>query len=168
MIHKQITIILTAIVFVLGFSSCKKNTKPFVGEYTYQTDGKITITLATEDVDIPWTGLGQMQILKQKGESGKVQIIKKSLTGDIDTFSATISGDEITIEEYEIEKDLTLPLVDSIKGNAKITVNTTGRLYDNTIIFNETYSGLFYESGSIPIVGTIKSNNIVTVAKLNE
>lgn len=188
---KQLLVICAAAILICGLTACKKSTKPFVGEYTYQTDGKITISLATEDVDIPWSGVGQMQILKDKDEKGKVIIVKKSLSGDISTYGASISGNEITVDEYTIEKEINAPNVSDIsslsdiidqilgnstranednafKGKAKITVNSKGRLYDNTIIFEETYSGLFYETSDIPFIGTIKSNDLKTIAKLNE
>lgn len=165
----KLHIILFLVTISLLAVSCKKNVRPFVGEYTYQTDGKMVISLAMQEVEIPRKGLGQMQIIKDKEDRGKVQIIKKSLTGDISTMSATIEKNEIYIEEYKIEKELTLPLVDSIKGKAKITVSTVGRLMDNTIIFEETYSGMFYQSGgSLPVIGTIKSENLQTIAKLND
>lgn len=187
---KQILAIITMAVLLCGLASCEKSTRPFVGEYTYQTDGEVTIGLSVEDVDVPWTGMGQMQILKDKDGKGRVKIIKKSLLGDISTYGATISGDEITVDEYVIVKEVNIPTStndnesltdlinqlmgkaaadeDGIKGKAKITVNSTGRLYDNTIIFEENYSGLFYETGDMPFIGTIKSNDLKTIAKLND
>lgn len=187
---KQILAIVTMVITLIGLASCEKSTKPFVGEYTYQTDGEVTIGLSVEDVDVPWTGMGQMQILKDKDGKGRVKIIKKSLLGDISTYGATISGDEITVDEYVIQKEVNIPIStegnesigdfidqllgkaaddeEEIKGKAKITVNSKGRLYDNTIIFEENYSGIFYEYGDVPFVGTIKSNNLKTISKLND
>lgn len=161
---RVITLILASAILMGLFASCKTNRRPFIGEYTYQTDGKLSIGLGTGDVDVPITDkMGQMQIMKAD-EKGKVTIIKSSIGGDIKRLSGSISGDEITIDEYTYSKDLT---VGEIDGKAKINFTAKGKLRDNTIVFDDTYSGFYTESNS-GFVGTIRSNDAITLAKLND
>jgi hypothetical protein len=158
-------VIFTFIIFATILTSCKTNTRPFAGEYTYQSDGSIKIGLLVTDVDIPLTDkMGQMQIMKGEGK-GKVVIIRTGITGDIKRLSGEISGNEITIDEYTYEKKIELDTI--INGKAKIKYSSKGRLRDNTIVFDDNYSGFFTEAET-GAVGTIRGNNTITVAKLND
>ena len=162
---KIITVILATIIITTFFASCKTNPRPFVGEYTYQSDGKINIGMLVTGVDVPITDkMGQMQILKGE-EKGKVVIIKTGIDGEIKRMSGEISGKEITIDGYTYEKKIDLDTI--INGKAKITYTAKGRLQDNTIVFDDNYSGYFTESET-GAVGTIRSNNAITIAKLND
>ncbi len=162
---RLIRTILTFIIFVTIFASCKTNTRPFVGEYTYQTDGKLQIGLAETEINVPITDkMGQLQIMKGD-EKGKVTIIKSSITGEIKRLEGEISGDEITIDEYTYEKDIELDTI--INGKAKIYFTAIGKLRDNTIVFDDTYSGFFTEKET-GAVGTIRSDNAITIAKRND
>ncbi|MCF0205919.1 MAG: hypothetical protein HUK15_00700 [Bacteroidales bacterium] len=164
---KKNLVLLSMVLLVCCFSACKKSTKPFVGEYTYQTDGRLTLTLDSE-YNVPWTNLGQLQALKDKDKKASLILVYKSLLGDISTQNASVDGDVITCDEYVITRNVDFQINDTlnVKGTAKIHVNSTGRLYDNTIIFDEDYSGLFYETNS-SMIGTIKGDDIKTIAKLN-
>ena len=147
------------------FSSCKDSPRQYIGEYTYQSDGTITIGMLVEDIDVPVTDkMGQMQIMKGD-EKGKVVIIKTCIDGEIKRLSGEISGKEITIDEYTYEKKIELDTI--INGKAKITYTAKGKLQDNTIVFDDNYSGYFTESET-GAVGTIRSNNAITIAKLND
>ena len=152
-------------IFVGVFSSCKNSPRPFIGEYTYQSDGNLTIGFVDSGVDVPITDkMGQMQIMKGD-EKGKVTILKTSITGDIKCLSGEVSDGELRIDEYTYEKEIDLDTI--INGKAKITYTARGRLRDNTIVFNDNYSGFFTEKET-GAVGTIKSNNAITIAKLND
>ena len=162
---KILTVILATILATAFFASCKNNPRPFVGEYTYQSDGKINIGMLVTDVDVPITDkMGQMQIMKGD-EKGKVVIIKTGIDGDIKRLSGEISGKEITIDEYTYEKEIELDTI--INGKAKINYTAKGKLQDNTIVFDDNYSGYFTEKET-GAVGTIRSNNAITIAKLND
>jgi len=162
---KIITVILATILVTIFFASCKTNTRPFLGEYTYQSDGKINIGMLVTGVDVPITDkMGQMQIMKGD-EKGKVVIIKTCIDGEIKRLSGEISGKEITIDEYTYEKKIELDTI--INGKAKIIYTAKGKLQDNTIVFDDNYSGYFTESET-GAVGTIRSNNAITIAKLND
>ena len=162
---KIITVILATILVTAFFASCKTNPRPFVGEYTYQSDGKINIGMLVTGVDVPITDkMGQMQIMKGE-DKGKVVIIKTCIDGEIKRLSGEISGKEISIDEYTYEKKIELDTI--INGKAKITYTAKGKLQDNTIVFDDNYSGYFTESET-GAVGTIKSNNAITIAKLND
>ena len=54
-----------------------------------------------------------------------------------------------------------------INGKAKVTYTAKGKLRDNTIVFDDNYSGFFTEKET-GAVGTIKSDNAITIAKLND
>ena len=149
---KVLTAILIFGILAGCFSSCKNSPRPYIGEYTYQSDGKINIGLITGGVDVPITDkMGQMQIMKGD-EKGKVSIIKTSITGDIKRFSGKVSDGELSIDEYTYEK---------------VTYTAKGKLRDNTIVFDDNYSGFFTEKET-GAVGTIKSDNAITIAKLND
>jgi len=159
-----INAILILAVLSLSLTSCKTNRRPFIGEYTYQTSGSLSIGLATEDIDVPITDrMGQMQIMKGD-EKGKITIIKASITGEIKQLTGSISGDEITIDEYTYEKEIK---TDSINGKAKLNYTAKGRLRDNTIVLEDNYSG-FYRESKTGIVGTIRGNNVLTLIKKND
>lgn len=161
------TIILVIIATVFTMTSCKKSTHPFIGDYTYQTSGEISVEIASKTVEIPLQLMGQMQILKEK-EAGKVLVIRKSIMGDITKIEGTINGKEIELEEHTIEEELLIPLDSlTIEGKAKIIVKSKGKIYDNTIVFDESYSGYFYEKGS-SAAGLIVGKDITTVAKKND
>ena len=152
-------------IFVGVFSSCKNSPRPYIGEYTYQSDGKIKVGLLVTDVDVPITDkMGQMQIMKAD-EKGKVVIIKTSIDGEIKRLSGEVSDGELKIDEYTYEKEIDLDTI--INGKAKITYTARGRLHDNTIVFDDNYSGFFTEKET-GAVGTIRSNNAITIAKLND
>lgn len=162
---KIITVILATILVTAFFASCETNRRPFIGEYTYQSDGEINIGMLVTDVDVPITDkMGQMQIMKGE-EKGKVVIIKTGIDGEIKRLNGEISGKEITIDEYTYEKKIELDTI--INGKAKITYTARGKLQDNTIIFEDNYSG-FYTESETGAVGTIRSNNAMTIAKLND
>ena len=108
--------------------------------------------------------MGQMQIMKGD-EKGKVSIIKTSITGDIKRFSGKVSDGELSIDEYTYEKEIKLDTI--INGKAKVTYTAKGKLRDNTIVFDDNYSGFFTEKET-GAVGTIKSDNAITIAKLND
>ena len=161
--------VLTAIlifgIFVGVFSSCKNSPRPYIGEYTYQSDGTLTIGFVDSGVDVPITDkMGQMQIMKGD-EKGKVSIIKTSINGDIKRLSGEVSDGKLTIDEYTYEKEIELDTI--INGKAKINYTAKGTLRDNTIVLDDNYSGFFTEKES-GAVGTIKSNNAITIAKLND
>ena len=162
---KVLTAILIFGILAGCFSSCKNSPRPYIGEYTYQSDGKINIGLITGGVDVPITDkMGQMQIMKGD-EKGKVSIIKTSITGDIKRFSGKVSDGELSIDEYTYEKEIKLDTI--INGKAKVTYTAKGKLGDNTIVFDDNYSGFFTEKET-GAVGTIKSDNAITIAKLND
>ncbi|MBO4615602.1 MAG: hypothetical protein J5709_10850 [Bacteroidales bacterium] len=147
------------------FSSCKDSPRQYIGEYTYQSDGTITIGMLVEDIDVPVTDkMGQMQIMKGD-EKGKVTILKSSITGEIKRLSGEVSDGELKIDEYTYEKEIELDTI--INGKAKITYTAKGNLRDNTIVLDDNYSGFFTEKES-GAVGTIRSNNAITIAKLND
>lgn len=161
--------VLTAIlifgIFVGVFSSCKNSPRPYIGEYTYQSDGTLTIGFVDSGVDVPITDkMGQMQIMKGD-EKGKVSIIKTSINGDIKRLSGEVSDGKLTIDEYTYEKEIELDTI--VNGKAKINYTAKGTLRDNTIVLDDNYSGFFTEKES-GAVGTIKSNNAITIAKLND
>jgi len=161
---KIITVILATIIITAFFASCKTNPRPFVGEYTYQSDGKINIGIIGSGVDVPITDkMGQMQIMKGE-EKGTVAIIKTSITGDIKRLGGEVVDGELRIDEYTYEKEIDLDTI--INGKAKITYTARGRVRDNTIVFDDNYSGFFTEKET-GAVGTIKSDNAITIAKLN-
>lgn len=162
---KVLTVILASTILAAIFASCKTNTRPFVGEYTYQSDGSLTIGMVTGDVDVPITDkMGQMQIMKS-GEKGKVTLIKSGINGDIKRLTGEISGDEITIDEYTYEKKIELDTI--INGKAKVNYTAKGKLRDNTIVFDDNYSGFFTdtETGAVAI---IRSKEAITIAKQND
>ena len=162
---KVLSAILIFGILVGVFSSCKNSPRRFVGEYTYQSDGVLTIGMIAEDVDIPITDkMGQMQIMKAD-EKGKVVIIKSGINGEIKRLSGEVSGNEITIDEYTYEKEIELDTI--INGKAKLNYTAKGRLRDNTIVFDDNYSGFFTEKET-GAVGTIRSNNAITIAKQND
>lgn len=152
-------------IFVGVFSSCKNSPRPFIGEYTYQSDGNLTIGLLDAGIKVPITDkMGQMQIMKGD-EKGTVTIIKTSITGDIKRLGGEVVDGELTIDEYTYEKNINLDTI--INGKAKITYTAKGTIHDNTIVFDDNYSGFFTEKET-GAVGTIKSNNAITIAKRNE
>ena len=152
-------------IFVGVFSSCKNSPRPYIGEYTYQSDGKLTIGFIDTGIDVPITDkMGQMQIMKGE-DKGKVTIIKTSITGDIKRLSGEVSDGELRIDEYTYEKEIDLDTI--INGKAKVTYTAKGKLRDNTIVFDDNYSGFFTEKET-GAVGTIKSDNAITIAKLND
>ncbi len=162
---KILSAILIFGVFVGVFSSCQNSPRPYIGEYTYQSDGKLTIGFVDYGIDVPITDkMGQMQIMKGD-EKGTVAIIKTSITGDIKRLDGEVVDGELRIDEYTYEKEIDLDTI--INGKAKITYTARGRVRDNTIVFDDNYSGFFTEKET-GAVGTIKSNNAITIAKLND
>ena len=91
--------------------------------------------------------------------------IKTSINGDIKRLSGEVSDGKLTIDEYTYEKEIELDTI--INGKAKINYTAKGTLRDNTIVLDDNYSGFFTEKES-GVVGTIKSNNAITIAKLND
>lgn len=156
---------LLVLAISLVLASCETNTIPFIGEYTYQTSGDMSVGTITGGISIPVSDkMGQMQIIKGN-EKGQVIIIKTNIDGSIKKLSGKVNGKQIKIDEYTIEKSIGLG---EIQGNARITVSSEGEIHDNIIIFNDTYSGFFNEEKT-GFVGIIKNKDeIITIAKLND
>lgn len=166
---KKLFIIILFFINLCFVSSCDKiHKKPFIGDYTYNTSGKLKITLAsgnTKTINLS-EETGQMRIA-DTGEKDRVIVVRTSLKGEVSTSYATISDETITFDQESINKEYSNIL---FSGNADMTINAVGTLYDKMIVIQETYNG--YYTGSIGDStvngGLINSDNVQTVAKNNQ
>lgn len=158
--YKTITIILFTIIL---FSSCKKNeVKPFIGNYTYQTSGTITIGTDTSDITIPiLNSMGQLDII-DIDEDNKVLAIKTSLKGDITQINANIEPSKIIFPLHLRNESFQFGQYNL--GELSIGVDGKGTLYGDKIVINEKYHGSIT---SQYLSGVIKDSDITTVAKRN-
>lgn len=149
-------------------ASCNKDKMiEFKGDYTFKTGGYVTLVSVVDSITTftltiqPETG--QMQILdvEDEGDKDRVLVTMNILGGGAVVFDASVDGDEIMVEPYT----RVITLTDNFKTyNAQVTIEGNGRMIDNTIVFNITFSE-FSMIDYIPF--TLSQSKIEQVAKKN-
>lgn len=167
---------------ILGACS-KESSKSLAGSYTYKTSGTVTLmasqlvgldaaTLAAYkaagiSTDPVMIGLypeqGQLHIMKKDGSDSEAVITFNDILGNADVAQGTINGSTLTLAEG-LRKSAQLTDGSDKLGAGIVAYSGTGRKYDDTLIIDLVYQGVFKVNG---IDMTVVSSDVHCVAQAN-
>lgn len=149
------------LIVAVSLSACQQGASFYEGEFSYKTSGSVQVAgdgnETTKSIE---TTIGQLSIVDLKAEKNdSVLLVFNALKGDLRTVRASVSGDTLRLQPYE----MCLQLPNSpVEYNVKVT--GSGVRYDNTIVITENYVG---KSTGSATNSTVSSNEILTVATRN-
>lgn len=149
--HMKKNLFLLPLLMVgLIMTSCQSKTqRTYSGDYSYNTSGILSISIAKDTLHVTHTERGSMRIVPLANEDNKVMIIRTSLEGKVTRLYGTFSGDELLIKPYEYqvnyaEYEGTIGNLVSTKTET-VRVDSEGEVYhsgnDVTIVLTENYTG---------------------------
>lgn len=146
-------------------ASCKKEIKPFLGEYSYKVSGQvclITPQLLDETLyDTTYqviSHIGQMHIMPDNNLGGNNLLVTMSeMNGAVNTIHATVKNDSIFFDPYEFAT--TLSFTSAIGSSTTLKhvyqVKTAGKgiVNDEMILMEQQWTGYRTEDYSATLYG---------------
>lgn len=146
-------------------SSCKKEIKAFLGDYSYKVSGQVCLItpqlLDESSYDTTYqviSHIGQMHIMPDNNLGGNNLLVTMSeMNGAANTIHATVKNDSIFFEPYEYST--TLSFASAIGSSATLThvyqVKTAGKgiVNDNMIMMEQQWTGCRTEDSRATISG---------------
>lgn len=146
------------IVLLLAVTSCQREVKPFLGDYSYKLSGEVAVTDSDGTVNYYLVHRnGQMNVLEDKTGSSRLLITMNEMNGACYTMSATVRGDSLILDPYEFTINILTQegsnIFDSDNSASlvyRISSTGGGFLNDKILILNEVWNG--YQSGHPNVV----------------
>ena len=151
--NRKILCILVSVVVI--FTSCNRDVKQFIGNYSYKLSGEVSIVGEGGVVSYRLVHKnGQMNILEDKSHSNRLIVTMNEMNGGCYTISATVKGDSIVFLPYEFSTNIlisdsgpdifsgdnTLSIVYAIRASGG------GQLNDDILMIDEQWTG--HQSGN--------------------
>lgn len=160
-----ISTLLLGMVFTL--TSCQNEVKNATGDYSYKTSGAITLSGAdTTETFLLNNEIGTLTIMDKNDNDKGIILSFNGSYGPVYTTTGRIVGNRVIVDEYSRQmefKELEPHILkeDLIKRTtfSDIRVTGSGTIYDETILFTWTFTGVS-TNGEVKLNG----NNITTVA----
>lgn len=174
----KVRLVCVGLMLVALFSSCNREVKPFVGDYSYKISGNVCritpkVTNGNE-YDTTYqmvTQRGQMKVMRdmQRGEN-HLLVTLNEMNGGVCTLSATVRGDSLFFDPYTfvlslpVASDLPTELPSNLQ-NLVYEVQATGAGFvnRNMILMKHQWSGVKVSNNK----ATLKGNDMTFVAERN-
>lgn len=151
-------------------TSCHRQQKDFLGDYSYKISGEVTIT--DEDGVVTYRLVnksGQMNILPDKtaSSSDRVIVTMNEMAGGCYSIPARVSEDAIVFEPYEFCTNIisTENVPDALESSLSYLISSQGSGFLNgkILLVEETWSG--HQSGKPQVI--LSANKMTILAEKN-
>ena len=147
-------ILLSILALLLTVTSCHRESKPFLGDYSYKLSGEISTV--NDEGTVSYRLIhknGQMNILEDKTQSNKLIVTMNEMNGGCYTITATVRDDSLLFDPYEFSTNILMTentsLFDQETASSIVySIKSTGKgvLNGDMLLLEETWNG--HQSGN--------------------